>query len=228
MWFWQDGRCTKVWRLSNFLRRGCPFPPALLAFAPKLCRVAISGRLSQLSKAPMPTTGKEPEAHVLHENCDLLCIRLRCGRISVFYIAIKLFKKFWVICRSTNCVCCFIQLVITLTSVPINVFLTAFIVIIFMLIDVLIRVISGNCIFDARRGLGEVKIVNCCHHCFRFLGFCISCCQRSITPLCTEGFCKMRECPHCCQCFHPQRLLCHSRPAQMQTHSKSNLKFQPA
>ena len=31
-----------------------------------------------------------------------------------------------------------------------------------------------------------------------------------------------------CQCVHPQRLLCHSWPTQMQTHPKSNLKFQAA
>ena len=46
-------------------------------------------------------------------------IHLRCGRINIFEIAIKLFKKFWVICRSTSCVRSVIKLIITVTSVQV-------------------------------------------------------------------------------------------------------------
>ena len=79
-----------------------------------------------------------------------------------------------------------------------------FIVIIFIPFILLIRVIPGNCIFDARCGLGEstqVEIVNCCYHCFRCPSFCISCCHRSITPLCAECFYNMRKFPAVANAF---------------------------
>ena len=78
-----------------------------------------------------------------------------------------------VICRSTSCVCSVIQLIITVTSVAVNVFFVVVINIIFTLNNLWIR----------------------CYNSFRFSGLGISRCQRSITPLCTESFYKMRKLP---------------------------------
>ena len=131
------------------------------------------------------------------------------------------------VCRSTNCVCCFIQLAITITSVPVNIVFIVFIVIIFILIDLLIRVIPGNCIFDARRGTDTSKLSTAATTASYFLAL------ESLAASAASHHCVLKastkaQTSSCCQCFHPQRLSCHSWSTRMQTHSKSDQTFQPA
>ena len=94
-------------------------------YTTRLCRLSISGWLSQAVKST-DTNSRKIACGTLDTSQKLACflktatcrsIHLRCGRISVLQIAIKPFKKFWVICRSTSCVCSVIQLIITVISV---------------------------------------------------------------------------------------------------------------
>ena len=146
--FWQNARCAQTCRFSTFLRRGLSFSLALLTFATRLYSFSISGCLSQVIKSTNANNRKIASGTLdtsqkfacLLKTATCRSIHLRCGRISIFQIAIKLFKKFWVICRSTSCVRSVIQLIITVTSVPVNVFFVVVIVIIFILNNLWIRV----------------------------------------------------------------------------------------
>ena len=163
--FWQNARCTQACRFSTFLGKGFSSPLTLRGFSTRLCRFSISGWLSQAVKSTNTyikniasgalDTSKKLTSFLKIATCR--CKHLRCRRISVFQIAIKLLKKFWVICRSSSCVCGFIQLIITVNSVPVHIFFAVVIVIIFILNNLWIRVIPWNCIFNARSGVGSSR-----------------------------------------------------------------------
>ena len=95
-------------KLTTIVRRSLSRPLALFALATRRCRFAIIGWLRQtvtnttadnkrVASDPLAT---EQKAHMLVANFDL-----GCGRINVLQVSIKQFKKFWVICRKTHCVC---------------------------------------------------------------------------------------------------------------------------
>ena len=226
LWFWQDAKCTQGCRLSTLLRRGFPFPLALLAFATRLCKLSISG-LSQVIKSTN-TNNRKIASGTLDTSQKLTCflktatcrsIHLRCGRISVFHIAIKLFKK--VICRSTSCVCSVIQLVITVTSVPVNVFFVVVIVIIFTLN------LHFQCEQQPRRVQTDQNYQLLLQQLQISWPWHLSLPAQHHTTVYWRLL-QDAQTSSCCQCFHPQRLSCHSWPTRMQTRSKSDQTFQPA
>ena len=130
---------------------------------------------------------------------------LRCGRISIFQIAIKLIKKFYSTHHHSH----------QHTSQRL--------VVVFIIIfnSTICGSVSFHEIafFNARSGHGEsrqVKIINCCYNCFRHLGLGIYLSLPS-----QHHSTVYRKLPqdmktsNCC-------------PRRMQTHSKSSLRFQPA
>ena len=125
----------------------CPSCPCL-----EFCRSATTHANANNKKVASGTLDTRQKLKCFLKTATCCCIHLRCGCISVFQIAIKLFKKLWVICRRSNFVGYFLQLVIIVASVPFNIFFAMLVVIISILIVLLMIIIPGNCISSERRG----------------------------------------------------------------------------
>ena len=221
----------------HFLRRRLSIPLALLALATRLYRFPISGRLSQAIKSTN-TNNKKIVSGTLDTSQKLVCflktatcrsIHLRRGRISSFQIAIKLFKKFWVICWSTSCVCSVIQLIITVTSVPINVFFVFVVVIIFTSYSTICGSVSFHEIAVSMRAAASEssdrsKLSTAATTASDFWPWHLSLPAQHHTTVYRRLLQDVKTF-NCCQCFHLER---HSWPTRTQTHSKSDQTFQPA
>ena len=196
-------------QLCTFMRRGLFFPLALLAFATRLCRFAISGWLSQAVKSTNANNSSlwhswhETEVHVLHENCDLLMHTLEMRmhqRLPDCHQTVH--EILGHLSEGPSC-----MLILRTRhhsrqyagqhrphSIHRHHLRT----------HQFVDPRHSRKLFDAGRGFSEsrqVRIVHCCQYCFRFPGLRVSCCQRIITPLCTEGIRKMSECPTVANAF---------------------------
>ena len=126
------GKCQVYPGLSAFhiSEKKIFLPSYLLALATRLCRFSISGWLSQavkstdanIKKIASGTLDTSQKLTCFLKTATCRCIHLRCRRISVFPLAIKLIVQEVLVHLSEYQLCDFIQLIITDTNVPVNVF----------------------------------------------------------------------------------------------------------